>query len=62
MQRSLIFNDVTLKWIEHIKLKFYNIWSFPKKKKKKRCSSFKGDNSMSVIIYLVWQENKKKLT
>lgn len=61
MQRSLIFNDVTLKWIEHIKVKLYNIWSFPKKKKK-RCSSFKGDNSMSVIIYLVWQENKKKLT
>lgn len=37
MQRSLIFNDVTLKWIEHIKVKFYtgNIWGFPKKKEKK---------------------------
>lgn len=39
MQRSLIFNDVTLKWIEHIKVKFYNM-KFSKKKKEKKMQQF----------------------
>lgn len=37
--------------IEHIKVKFYKILSLLRKPKKKRGSSAKGDNSMSVIIF-----------